>query len=101
MAPEAGFTAFSKSFKDDNNLSEEELQNACKTEWSNQTEEQRKKYADEEQTMSRRELFKSHSEMLTYRGRLLRWLVDLIRSPLPSEAIHWYLYSCCLLACRM
>jgi len=34
------------------------------------------------------------NRMLAYREELLKWLVDLVRSPLPIPAIHWYSRSC-------
>ena len=36
-------------------------------------------------------LRRANVKMLAYREELLKWLVDLIRSPLPKEAIYWFL----------
>lgn len=74
-------------------LSEDELEAAVKAKWKKLSREKRREYEQREQksnNVSRRASYK----LLAYREELLRWLVDLVRSPLPDAAIHWYSYSC-------
>ena len=74
-------------------LSEDELEDAVKAKWKKLSSEQRREYEQREQksnNVSRRASY----QLLAYREELLRWLVDLVRSPLPDAAIHWYSYSC-------
>lgn len=77
---------FNKSFSAGRTLSEEELE----TSWSGLSTKERKDWARQEEGKSTSVLRRANYKMLAYREELLRWLVDLIRSPLPTEAIHWY-----------
>jgi hypothetical protein len=71
-------------------MSEEEVEERMKAEWNELSADEKKYYAQREEEIastSRR----ANYRMLAYREELLRWLVDLVRSPLPTAAIHWFL----------
>ena len=98
FAASEGFTLFCKEKTDgvvDENraetseqrkLSEEDIEN----EWNKLSPDEKEQYAQREKSQSIARSRRSHYRMLAYREELLRWLVDLIRSPLPSDAVHWY-----------
>ena len=70
--------------------SEEEVEERNKADWNKLSADEKKYYAQREEenaSTSRR----ANYRMLAYREELLRWLVDLVRSPLPTAAIHWFL----------
>ena len=74
-------------------LSEKEVEEKMKAAWSDLSLDEKNDYAQREKeanNTSRRANFR----MLAYREELLKWLVDLVRSPLPTAAIHWYLRCC-------
>ena len=73
------------------NLSEEELSNTIKGKWKEIPKAKREEYAqrEDEKKSSHDELSRANYLMLAYREELLRWMVDLIRSPLPATAKHW------------
>ena len=73
------------------NLSEEELSNTIKGKWKKLQKAKREEYAqrEDEKKSSHDELSRANYLMLAYREELLRWMVDLIRSPLPATAKHW------------
>jgi hypothetical protein len=48
------------------------------------------KEVEEEANNTSRRASDRDIRMLAYREELLKWLVDLVRSPLPTAAIHWY-----------
>lgn len=117
FVPDAGFALFFEeqedSVRDDgegiSDISDEELEMKIKEKWLELSQSDRDEYAKSDQsnssctTMSGRAGFLAKNRMMAYREELLRWLVDLIRSPLPFSAIHWYVSafslasgSCCL-----
>jgi hypothetical protein len=74
-------------------LSEKEVEEKMKAAWSDLSLDEKNDYAQREKeanNTSRR----ANYRMLAYREELLKWLVDLVRSPLPTAAIHWYLRCC-------
>ncbi len=73
------------------NLSEEELSNNIKEKWHLLPNAKREEFAQREdkRKSSHDELSRANYLMLAYREEILRWMVDLIRSPLPASAKHW------------
>jgi hypothetical protein len=71
-------------------MSEEEVEERMKAEWNKLPADGKKYYAQREEQNARTSR-RANYRMLAYREELLRWLVDLVRSPLPTAAIHWFL----------
>lgn len=103
FVPDAGFAVFFEeeedSLRDDlavdgeREIPDEEFEMKMKEKWTRLTQSERDCYTRNEKgesaTLSGRASYLANYRMMAYREELLRWLVDLIRSPLPTSAIHW------------
>ncbi len=82
--------------------SEKECSDVIRAMWKDMSSDQKKQYQSDgksnKESSSRgqgrwQEVYNIYIELvplLAYRQELLQWLVDLIRSPLPAPAKHWY-----------
>jgi hypothetical protein len=72
--------------------SEKECSDVIRAKWKDMSLDQKKQYQNDEES-NKENSSRGYYEMLAYRQELLQWLVDLIRSPLPAPAKHWYVAS--------